>query len=201
MIRQWRVGIFQALNSMPFGFAKLGRVDGGTTLDCKGFRPMSGRLGRAILLSSLTVGQIFPLAAESVFSISPDGQEVTDSRTGLVWQRCPVGMSWDGVNCGGEPLFRMWHEALSAAMNAARADGVPWRLPNVKELSSILDRNQINPAIDREVFPATPNHQFWTATPNATDAFYAWVVDFYDGQVLSTYLEDMGAVRLVRDPN
>lgn len=159
-------------------------------------------LSQLILLVSLIAGQISPLAAESAFTISPDGREITDSRTGLIWQRCPVGMYWDsGVSsCGGEPVYRMWYEALNVAVNAARGDGVPWRLPNVKELSSILDRNQINPAINEDIFPATPNHQFWTATPNTTDAFYAWLVDFYDGQVFYSYLEDMGAVRLVRDP-
>ena len=31
----------------------------------------------------------------------PNGAEVIDSRTGLIWARCSVGQSWDGSACTG----------------------------------------------------------------------------------------------------
>ena len=132
------------------------------------------------------------------FEISSDGQEVTDTRSGLIWQRCPVGMRWDNANCQGAVQYFMWYEALPVAQDQARASGKVWRVPNVKELATILDRRHINQAIDPVVFPNTPNDRFWSSTPYATDAFFGWQVNFYDGGIYYTYLEDMGALRLVR---
>lgn len=158
-------------------------------------------LVRSTLLVGLLLAPISHAMADSVFSISPDGREVTDSRTGLTWQRCPVGMYWSDelATCDGSPTYVMWYEALHVAVNLARSEQLPWRVPSVKELASILDRSVINPAIDEQIFPDTPNHQFWSSTPYRLDAFFAWLVDFYDGAVLYSYLEDLSALRLVRD--
>lgn len=159
-------------------------------------------MARFILLSGLILAPIFSATADSLFSISADGTEVTDNRTGLIWQRCPIGMTWDNTvsNCSGSPTYMMWYESLHVAVNTARSENLAWRIPNVKELTGIVDRTSINPAINTQVFPSTPNHQFWSASPYAADAFFAWLVDFYDGAVLYSYLEDMGVLRLVRDP-
>lgn len=132
------------------------------------------------------------------FVVSSDGLEVTDTQTGLIWQRCAVGMQWNQKTCTGTPQYFMWYEALPAAQDQARATGKVWRVPNVKELATILDRSHINQAIDPLTFPATPNDRFWSSSPYSTDAFFGWQVNFYDGAVYYTYLEDMGALRLVR---
>jgi hypothetical protein len=159
-------------------------------------------LANVILWLAMMASSLSPAIADNVFSLSSDGREVTDSRTGLIWQRCPVGMYWNAANanCAGTASYFMWYQSLHVAVNTARSEGLAWRLPNVKELASIVDKSVSNPAINDEVFPTTPNHQFWTATPFRNDAFFAWLVDFYDGAVLYSYLEDMGALRLVRDP-
>lgn len=34
---------------------------------------------------------------------SPDGQWLRQRSTGLVWQRCMLGMRWNGRDCAGEP--------------------------------------------------------------------------------------------------
>ncbi len=52
---------------------------------------------------------------------------ITDLSTGLMWQ-----MSDDGVTRG-------WEEALSYSENLELANHSDWRLPNVKELQSIVD--------------------------------------------------------------
>lgn len=168
------------------------------------FRNMNGviaKLTSSLLLTGLAFCCIQSAFAETPFIISPDGQEVIDSRTGLIWQRCPIGMNWNAgiATCDGTPNYFMWYEALHAAINTARSEGLAWRIPNVKELSSIVDRTAINPAINAAIFPATPNHHFWSSTSYRLEAFYAWLVDFYDGAVFYSYLEDMGALRLVRD--
>lgn len=166
------------------------------------FQTIRRQLLKRLLVLAVFIS--FPVFSETIgtFSISSDGREVTDNKTGLVWQRCPIGMYWDATSstCSGSPNYYMWYEALHVAVNTSRASGVVWRVPNVKELTSIVDRKSVNPAIDSQIFPATPNHNFWSATPYASDAFFAWLVDFYDGQIYYSYLEDMGALRLVRDP-
>lgn len=142
--------------------------------------------------------------ATGPYLIAATGQEVTDSRTGLVWRRCVEGMTWDGTTCTGSPFFGMWQHALQLSVAEAHRTGQAWRLPNVKELASLVDRSAtaLSPeamAIDPVAFPATPNFQAWSSSPWATDAFYAWSVHFYYGSVYFTYLEDNGVVRLVRD--
>jgi hypothetical protein len=93
----------------------------------------------------------------------------------------------------------MWQEALGRAEALAQSAGKAWRLPNVKELASLVDRSTQGLAIDQSTFPGTPNDQFWTSSPYAQDAFYAWAVHFFRGFVYYTYLEDSCAIRLVRD--
>ena len=136
------------------------------------------------------------IAAE--WLVSADGQEVKDSRSGLVWRRCAEGMVWNGSTCGGTPGTFTWAEALLQA-KAASAKGVGWRLPNIKELSSLVDDGRINPAIDPAGFPATPATWFWSSTPDAGDAAYSWYVNFgngYSGH--HGFRVDRYALRLVR---
>lgn len=150
----------------------------------------------------LVSGMQAAAAEPALFTVSGDGQEVHDNVTKLIWQRCVVGMNWDqdANTCTGNASFDMWYEVLHVAANASRAAGVVWRIPNIKELASIADTTRIEQAIDKQAFPATPNAQYWSASPYTNDAFFAWLVDFYNGAVYYSYQEDMGALRLVRDP-
>jgi len=133
------------------------------------------------------------------YVISDDKQEVLDAQTGLIWRRCVEGMKWNGATCVGEPFGGMLQESLERAANQARLTGKAWRLPNIKELSSLVDTTQPKLAIDSTIFPATPNDQVWSSSSYAVDAFFGWVVHFYYGSNYYTYLEDTGVVRLVRD--
>lgn len=177
-----------------------GRVFGDDDRD----RPSAVRLVRTEALRATYLLLPQGATASGAYIISADGQEVTDSRTGLVWRRCVEGMAWNGTTCAGSPFFGMWQHALQLSVAEARRTGQAWRLPNVKELASLLDRTPIAlapeaMAIDPVAFPATPNFQAWSSSPWATDAFYAWSAHFYHGSVYFTYLEDNGVARLVRD--
>lgn len=126
-----------------------------------------------------------------------NGAEVTDTLTGLVWRRCSEGQSWTGSNCAGSAASFTWSEALDRA-RAEASGGVPWRLPNAKELSSLVDDSRADPAIDTSLFPGTPSYQFWTSTHLAGNTSYGWVVYFYYGNVYTYYSVNPSAVRLVR---
>jgi hypothetical protein len=135
--------------------------------------------------------------AQTRYSYSVNGAEVTDNKTGLIWQRCSVGQAWSAgtAMCTGTAATYT-HEA---ALNYAKTQ-TGWRLPNVKELYSITDKTRSDPVVDVTAFPATPSNWFWTSTPYAGDPSYAWYVSFgngsgsvFGGYRLNTYL-----VRLVR---
>jgi len=116
-------------------------------------------------------------------------------KTGLTWKRCAEGQSWDAVNktCTGTPTTYTWSVALS------RADG-GWRLPNINELRSIVERRHWDPAVNATVFPNTSGLSFWSASPYAPYAGRAWSVVFYYGNDYAYVLGDSSAyaVRLVR---
>jgi hypothetical protein len=132
------------------------------------------------------------------YQISKDGAEVFDTQTGLTWRRCVEGMKWDGKTCSGYPFGGMLVEGLQRAASEARLTGKAWRLPNIKELGSLIDTSQSNLAIDLTTFPETPNDQIWSSSSYALDAFFGWAVHFYYGSSYYTYLEDIGMIRLVR---
>ena len=127
---------------------------------------------------------ILPIAAFAQLNISLDGTEVTDSKTNLTWKRCAEGMTWNGTNCSGTAAIFTHDGALQQA--AIQAGSVGWRLPNVKELSSIVDKSAINPAIDSATFPSTPPTIFWSSSPFVSAPSSAWVVDFGVGVVGGT---------------
>lgn len=136
-------------------------------------------------------------APASRFAANGDGT-VTDTATGLVWKRRSEGQDWDGSTCTGAATAHTWQQALVLADGASFAGRGDWRLPNIKELASIVELACSSPAIDLGPFPATPGSAYWSSSPRAGNAGYAWYVYFslgYDGKYYkySTY-----HVRLVR---
>ncbi|MBK1641105.1 hypothetical protein CKO12_04295 [Chromatium okenii] len=60
-----------------------------------------------------------------------------------------------------------------------------WRLPEVKELSGIVDYygNYSDPTLDSDAFPNAPNSWFWTGSSYSGSADSFWYVYFSDGDV------------------
>lgn len=132
--------------------------------------------------------------AATSYTYSPDGSEVTDSATGLVWRRCSEGQTWSGNACSGIALAYTHQAALQRANSQ-----FGWRLPNVKELSSLTNKANNNPAIDFVAFPSTISNFYWSASPYSGDGSYPWVVSFHTGASLWGYVRTDGYyVRLVR---
>lgn len=113
--------------------------------------------------------------------------------TGIEWARCPVGMQHSSGSCEGEPTFFTWQEALVYAESVSG-----WRLPNVKELFSIVDTCALGPSINPEVFPSTPAVRFWTNTPWSTSPGSARVVDFHFGSPAGNIMSVTRAIRLMK---
>ena len=73
-----------------------------------------------------------------------------------------------------------------------------WRMPHVKELESIAHFGVFNPAIEGTWFPNTPASFFWSASPLARDAPFAWLVNFGNGSAYVDRRTSAYQVRLVR---
>jgi hypothetical protein len=83
--------------------------------------------------------------------------------------------------------------------------GVAWRLPNIKELRSIIEERCADPALNKSVFtPDIPNLsispvEFWSASPYADDPDYAWSVELNRGYPRINEKTRKFHVLLVRD--
>ena len=113
------------------------------------------------------------------------GNIVTDNTTGLQWQDDAVGneKSWQGAlnHC----------EVLSL-------DGFnDWRLPNFKELISIVDDSTASPAIE-STFQNTASENYWSSTTYADSHRRANIVDFYLGEQSNRVKSTGRYVRCVR---
>lgn len=123
---------------------------------------------------------------------------VTDTLTGLMWQQCSVGQTYADGTCTNAANLVTWYTASSQALAAIDFGFADWRLPNRKELESIVDFACINPALNSTVFPATPSARYWSSSPYLTSNGFAWSVSFHDGQVFAQNGSETAAVRLVR---
>jgi hypothetical protein len=107
---------------------------------------------------------------------------VTDNLTGLIWLK--------NANCFGSPD---WATALTdanglASLSCGLTDGSfagYWRLPNVRELQSLIDYG-------RSILPALPSghpfigvqlYEYWTSTTLAGSTSSAWYVGLHSGSV------------------
>ncbi len=138
----------------------------------------------------------------------------TDNTSGLMWTTVDLGECVD------------WETALNLAENSEYAGYTDWRLPDVKELQSIVDYSGSYPAINQDYFELTTheeneNYYYWTSTsayfseasPEYDSAWYvafgytshgAGAVRFspkYEGSDALSEGEDniLNSVRLVRN--
>ncbi|MCB1170874.1 MAG: DUF1566 domain-containing protein [Leptospiraceae bacterium] len=104
---------------------------------------------------------------------------VTDSVTGLVWQKCPRGyLTLPGCSLDGGATGSAWQEALQYC-GALLLDGRVWRLPNRNELMSLLDYSTAsNPRIDSVAFPGGITGNFWSSTTVTGSTSQVWTVDY-----------------------
>ena len=108
------------------------------------------------------------------FTDNGDGT-ITDNLTGLIWLK--------NANCFGT---RTWDQALSdcnglsngsCGLTDGSVDG-DWRLPNVNELISLVDRGRLIPPLPfGHPFTNVRSDPYWSSTTAADSSFYAWYVD------------------------
>ena len=118
------------------------------------------------------------------FTDNLDGT-VTDNLTGLVWLQV--------ANCF---TARNWTDALSDANGlmtgiCSLTDGsvqTDWRLPNIKELLSLVDYAQLGPALPSgDPFVVVQSAFYWSSSSRVEVPLQAWAVNMNDGDAAPTF--------------
>ena len=169
---------------------------------------------------------------DSMYQVHHDGT-VTDIRTNLMWKQCSEGQTWqdDGSTYGtcydphiinkcsavSSPsdilwekcekirktyLFN-WQRALALTPKSSYAGHNDWRLPNVKELRSLVEQCRSNPAINTNIFPNTPLASWYHTSSPYLDPMYnrdqMWLIGFSVGNNTIASRGGWCYIRLVRD--
>ena len=114
-------------------------------------------------------------AAEERFQDHRDGT-ITDRFTGLMWSK--------NADPAAGPFN--WSQALDAVsgLNANKYCGYQdWRLPNVNELASLVDRSVYAPALPRGHPFLNIKVWYWTGTTTADYHNHAWRIYFFLGNI------------------
>ena len=116
------------------------------------------------------------------FTVQADTNCILDNLTGLIWAR--------NANLGGALT---WSAAITYCEGLTYGGTNDWRLPNVKELQSLIDCGYAFPALGNSLgtgqwgtndpFTGVQMAYYWSSTTYANDATLAWAVTLSDGCV------------------
>jgi PKD repeat protein len=143
------------------------------------------KLFRAICIALLLTMVCLPAAWAQY--VDHGNGTVTDTGTGLIWQK-----SDDGIK-------RIWKDALASCEQLSLAGCMDWRLPNVRELETLVAVGRSKPAID-SIFSRRSDY-YWTGTTQTFSPDLAWTVDFQYGGVNWAGKSETFYVRCVRSPS
>jgi len=108
---------------------------------------------------------------------------ITDSNSGLQWQDNSIGSE------------STWQSAIDRCEMLILGNYTDWRLPNIRELNSLVDRSKTNPTINL-VFQNIISDFYWSSTTISQGI--AWYSNFLDGQDGFDFDNSSNYVRCVR---
>lgn len=154
--------------------------------------PLAGQAAQSCLAANIP--------ATSSHLVNNGNGTVSDPKTGLMWKQCSEGQS--GADCAvGGAIHYTLKTALEqvATLNSQGFAGyTDWRIPNIKELRTIIERQCHQPSIRLDLFPNTPSSWYWSASPYAKDAAAIWGIGFDAGYDGKNSKSAQGRIRLVR---
>ena len=121
---------------------------------------------------------------------------ITDLNTGLMWEKknsldstanfsnlhdADNTYRWSGD--GSQETIWDWLGDINAEGGTGFAGHSDWRIPNVKELQSIIDYEVFNPSIAPIFGDTGVDSPYWSSSTVANDTDLAWVVLFSDSDV------------------
>jgi hypothetical protein len=125
---------------------------------------------------------------------------VTDNLTGLIWLK-------DAVRLGGRKGLT-WRDALAKVASLNRGEVFScahynpgtfykdWRLPNIKELQSLIHfGGRLNPALPKGhpfvgFVGEVPRFFYWSSTTRVDQVYKAWGVDLEEGKTIAHFKSD-----------
>ena len=133
---------------------------------------------------------IFLLTVRLSANFSKSGDVVTDNATGLMWQD----------NNETNSTTYTWQEAIDYCEALNLGGDSDWRVPNINELKTIIDRSKTQPAIvDGFEYVGVNNHYIYWSSTTFNNGEQAWVIYFDNGYVLGYGKHYSYYVRCVRD--
>lgn len=160
-----------------------------------------------VLIWAQICNDYIPVSTPNTDFIVHNNGTVTHSETGLMWDRCAQGQTGDACE-NGQAEVHNWQMALNivATKNNEHYRGYnDWRLPNVKELLSIIETSCDSPAVNLNIFPGIPdsyNGRFYSSTikvfDNAMAEPISMMFNITDNISYRTYEVGPSFIRLVR---
>jgi len=95
-----------------------------------------------------------------------------DSKTGLTWQD----------NSAVKETKMIWQDAMSYCSELNLGGYSDWRLPNIKELQSIVDISRYKLAIKKDFKYVNTSDFYWSSSVYVSGTKRAWVVYFETGR-------------------
>lgn len=136
----------------------------------------------------------------SAFTTSNAGL-VTHANTGLIWMRCSLGQSWNekSKSCTGNPAMLDWTGAKEQADDFVYEGLSDWRLPSIKELATIVEKQCDQPSINLVSFPGTASDYYWSGFQYIHSDDFVWLLNFDSGHASVSNKKLQYFVRLVRN--
>ncbi|SRR6266480_916450 len=140
------------------------------------------------VISCTGTGQDGDIQAGAALSYTDNGDgTITDNNTRLMWEKKSLDNTIHDQN-----TIYTWDNAFAvhvAGLNTANFAGhTDWRLPNVKELQSILNLENFGPAVSSEfntgcvagctACSCTASSIYWSSSTTSANPVFAWFVEF-----------------------
>ncbi|NLZ18512.1 MAG: DUF1566 domain-containing protein [Desulfobulbaceae bacterium] len=113
------------------------------------------------------------LHAQARFSSARDGMGRVDACTGLIWY----------ASAAYNALPLSWSGALTLVAQLRITSGLPWRLPTINELESLVDVRNHSPALETEHPFGLVHEGYWSSTTSFYDPAWAYVLYMHKGAV------------------
>lgn len=162
------------------------------------------KLLKLLICSSLIVGPVSmaQICNQNIVTESANGRfinnndgTITDVIYNKTWKACSEGQTYSEGQCLGSPSeYSTWGIALQHSSQDA-----DYRLPNIKELQTLVQHQCIEPAIDLIAFPDTPLAIYWSSTPEQSgQRTKGRIIDFTDGFETVRDVNKQRFVRLIK---
>ncbi|MBF0243553.1 MAG: DUF1566 domain-containing protein [Desulfamplus sp.] len=138
-------------------------------------------------MKKLIIAMLFLFCTDQVYAAYIDNGNgtVTDTTTKLMWQQATA------------PNKMNWQDAMKYCDELNLAGYSDWRLPNIDELKTLVDKN-FSTNIDTNYFKETFASIYWSSSTSSNGTSYAWGVNFNYGYDYGYAKSYNGYVRAVR---